>query len=137
MPVQNQRRQYPTQPASVALARTQVREFLEGWEIKEKDSEEAQNAILVVSELTTNAVLHGNAGGQFSVLVALDGDALTISVRDSGQAAPLKRAPQEGETNGRGLFLVDMIARDWGWRTEVVGKTVWAELPIKVPSCAA
>lgn len=137
MPVQNQRRQYPTQPASVALARAQVREFLEGWGVTEEDNEHAQNAILIVSELAANAVLHSSAESFFFVGVGLGGDSLTISVRDDSPQAPLKRTAKDEDQDGRGLFLVSMLARDWGWRTEAAGKTVWAELEIKVPTCSA
>ncbi|MFM9643127.1 ATP-binding protein [Streptomyces turgidiscabies] len=137
MPETNQRRQYPTHPTSAALARAQVREFLEGWGIAIKGNDDAENALLVVSELATNAVLHGSAGALFSVMVDLYEDALTISVRDSAQQAPLKRASKGEDQNGRGLFIVAALARDWGWRTEVIGKTVWAELDVKVPTCSA
>lgn len=138
MPEQSTRRQYPTQPASVALARTQVQEFLEGWGITVDDNEDAASAILVVSELATNAVLYGNAERPFSVKVELYGeDVVCISVRDSAQQAPLRKAPTEDQPGGRGLFMVSTLARNWGWRTEVIGKTVWAELKVKVPTCSA
>jgi len=137
MPEQSTRRQYPTHPASVALARAQVRELLGGLGVTEDASEDAAAAILVVSELASNAVMHGDEGHPFFVSVDLYGDVICISVRDSARQAPLKRAPQEGDTNGRGLCLVSAYSRDWGWRTEVVGKTVWAELGIKVPTCSA
>ncbi|MGP4083147.1 ATP-binding protein [Streptomyces sp. KR55] len=137
MPAHSTRRQYPTHPASVPLARAQVRELLEGQGLKEGESEDAAIAILVVSELASNAVLHGDEERPFSVSAALYGDVICISVRDSARQAPLKGTAQEGDTNGRGLFLVHAYSRDWGWRPEVVGKTVWAEINVKVPTCSA
>lgn len=135
MPEHNERRQYPTCPASVALARAQVCEFLERWGIT-RDNEDAQDALLVVSELASNAVLHGNADAHFSVRLDLFGDTFCIAVRDSANEPPLKRCVEDDEPNGRGLFLVSALAREWGWRTEVIGKTVWAELRMKVPTCS-
>ncbi|MEU9654852.1 ATP-binding protein [Streptomyces chartreusis] len=135
MPEQSTRRQYPTHPASVPLARAQVRELLGAWGVTDA-SEDAAAAILVASELASNAVVHGDEGRPFSVSVELYGDVVCVSVRDSARQAPVKQAAQDDDTNGRGLFLVSNYARDWGWRTEVVGKTVWAEINVKVPTCS-
>lgn len=132
MPEPTTRRQYPTRPTSVAQARTQVRTFLDEWGVPD-DNEDAESLILVVSELVTNAVRHSR--GMFAVSVALYGDICHVAVKDSAEQPPAKTLAAMGAETGRGLFLVDALASDWGWNAETVGKTTWAELRIKVPSC--
>lgn len=133
MPEHNTRRQYPTAPESVAQARTQVREFLRRWDITEDGNEDAENVILVVSELVTNAVRHSR--GLFTLSVDLYGDVCHVAVKDSAEHSPAKTIASASAETGRGVFLVDALASDWGWRAEPVGKTTWAEIRIKVPSC--
>ncbi|NUK01733.1 ATP-binding protein [Streptomyces lunaelactis] len=123
------RRQYPTDPASVALVRRDCRNFLAGWGISDADSQ-ASAVILAVSELTTNAVTHGVSGLPFRFSVELFGDVLHAEVRDHRDALPVLRQADDQATSGRGLVLVDALSDDWGWRTEVMGKTVWAEFKV-------
>ncbi|MFG2885500.1 ATP-binding protein [Streptomyces sp. NPDC048297] len=136
MPEPTTRRQYPTQPASVAQARTLVREFLREWGITDAAGEDTENAILVTSELATNAVTHACTRSHFWLALELFGDVLHIAVRDYETEAPAKKNAAQGDVHGRGLFLVDSLSCDWGWCVETTGKTVWAELRVKVPACS-
>jgi len=107
---------------AVGAARRYVRGVLD------REGVEAGEALLVVSELATNAVAHGGAGG-FAVVVSGGDDVVRIEVRDSGAGGGVRvrEAGEEDET-GRGLLLVEAVARRWGVRTGGHGTTVWAEL---------
>jgi anti-sigma regulatory factor (Ser/Thr protein kinase) len=86
----------------------------------------ASDAELVVSELVTNAVLHGEPPIEFR----LSGrrDRVRIEVADAGQSMPLKgRGSSEGMT-GRGLAVVESLTSAWGIEPAAGGKLVWAEL---------
>jgi len=78
------------------------------------------DAALVISELFTNAMLHG----ELPVRVRADAfeGGVTLSIEDAGSrfGGP---AP-----DSHGLVLVDALARDWGVRTTATGKVVWADI---------
>ncbi len=86
----------------------------------------ADSAALVVSELATNAVLHG--GTPFSVTLSALAHGLRISVRDGGDDLPRLRNSSSCDPGGRGLHIVDALSRNWGTKRHHVGKVVWAEL---------
>lgn len=86
----------------------------------------ADSAALVVSELATNAVMYG--GADFSVTVSSLAGGVRISLRDISPELPAQRDASPGESNGRGLRIVDALCRDWGTTTLRNGKVVWAEL---------
>lgn len=81
------------------------------------------DAVQLVNELVTNAVEH--AGTDARVAVHLEGGVLVCSVRDHSTAPPVPRPPEEAR-GGFGLFLVEALARGWGWIPHPDGKTVWA-----------
>ncbi|MFI1799888.1 ATP-binding protein [Streptomyces sp. NPDC020379] len=98
----------------------------------------AHDLVLVVSELVTNAVIHGT-GRQILVTYSLTCSRLRIEVRDTGTWNPavmrrkLARARQGGlRSHGRGLMLVEAISSRWGCSRRVVGKAVWCEIDIPV-----
>lgn len=84
--------------------------------------------LVVVSELVTNAVLHG--GTEVEVLVDLRDDGVRLEVRDGDPShPPVPREPSPRAVGGRGLGIVDALADEWGWqRTGEDGKVVWCEL---------
>jgi serine/threonine-protein kinase RsbW len=91
------------------------------------------DAMLVASELVTNAVLHsgGNPGDVIEITASRRDDSLIISVRDPGRSGKrAELAPRdEHSVGGLGLRVVDAIAIDWGSeRTD--GYMVWAALPL-------
>jgi len=109
----------------VGPARQFVRSTLEGWGV---DRERADVAVLCVSELVTNAIIHTVAGCE--VRLVLDHDVLTISVRDGGttRGHPGSSAEDLLAVHGRGLRLVDALSSRWGSEVGDVGMTVWCEL---------
>lgn len=81
---------------------------------------------LLVSELVTNAVVHGDSAAQVSVV--LEPDALRVEVADEGVGSVAPRDATDEETSGRGIALVEAMARRWGVEETPRGKTVWFEV---------
>ncbi|MBL1107188.1 ATP-binding protein [Streptomyces sp. 5-8] len=89
----------------------------------------AEDVLLVVSELVTNACLH--AEGPDELLLACDNKVIRIEVSDRGTGQPAPRNPHRaGRPGGHGMFIVQRLCLDWGVVrvTGAPGKTVWAEL---------
>jgi anti-sigma regulatory factor (Ser/Thr protein kinase) len=97
---------------------------LEGWGADAL----VDDAVLLVSELVTNAVLH--AGTDIEVALHLEGGCLRVDVRDGDPRAPSVRHYSTLSGTGRGLALVDQLARRWSIdpSPDGTGKTVWFEL---------
>lgn len=113
---------------SVPAAREFARSTLAAWEAGEPRDE----VLLCVSELATNALLHGVPPGRgFRVLMWLEYDGLLrIEVHDSGDGRPRTGGAQEGAEwceGGRGLLLVEALADKWGVGERDPGKFVWCE----------
>jgi anti-sigma regulatory factor (Ser/Thr protein kinase) len=82
---------------------------------------------LLVSELVTNAVVHGS--GPIALDLQHDDGALRVSVMDGHVAAGRDaRAAQVDDESGRGLAIVDAVARTWGSWCERDRTQVWFEL---------
>ena len=107
-------------PASVGLARSLVRDSLAGF-----DGDARDVALLLTSELVTNAILHARTPVQLGVLV--DGDRALVCVADQLPESPAlsPRAHSHDRPGGRGLALVEDLADTWGTTTYTGGKTVW------------
>lgn len=83
-------------------------------------------AVLLTSELVTNAVLH--ARGDVHLSVELTSDEVRIEVVDSSPTSPAVQTPRVDATGGRGLILVQSMSKRWGSRLVPGGKAVWFEL---------
>lgn len=83
---------------------------------------------LIVSEMVTNAVRYAEAP------VALEIEAtdttVLVAVGDGSPTLPVPRPFDEQAEGGRGLLMVELLSREHGVRPEVLGKTVWASLPL-------
>ncbi|WP_405900911.1 ATP-binding protein [Streptomyces sp. NBC_00727] len=118
----------PAHPESVAAARRLTKARLGEWRTS---GDERDAAVLIVSELVTNAVVHTASSRVLCELRRLDGR-LRISVQDQGRRPG---GPQLGrgsdDEHGRGLLLVDSLAGAWGSHDagDRSGRIVWAELP--------
>ncbi|MFE6700112.1 ATP-binding protein [Streptomyces sp. NPDC057718] len=89
----------------------------------------AEDVLLVVSELVTNACLH--AEGPEELRIGRSPKSLRVEVVDRGAGQPAPRTPHRaGRPGGHGMFIVQRLCLDWGvLRTaDAPGKTVWAEL---------
>ncbi|MGW0365493.1 ATP-binding protein [Streptomyces sp. NPDC002990] len=124
-------RNYPPRQDSVPAARKRAAWLAVAW----GQPQLAADVALLTSELATNALLHGTVADRYlRVELRLTGAALRIEVTDpKGERWPQPRVAAAGDRFGRGLHIVGAIAREWGVRDRVVGKTVWAELAVGAP----
>jgi anti-sigma regulatory factor (Ser/Thr protein kinase) len=91
----------------------------------------ADDAILLVSELASNAVTHTESGrgGKFTVTVYRAGAWARVEVRDEGSAtSPVVGTCDEADESGYGLGLVELLADRWGHGGSARGRVVWFEL---------
>jgi anti-sigma regulatory factor (Ser/Thr protein kinase) len=87
------------------------------------------SAVLLTSELVTNAVMHSSSrcvGGMVSVLILESAGGLRIEVADEGSdlSSPVVRGDVYA-SDGHGLFLVQTLADQWGYVRDDNGTTVW------------
>jgi two-component sensor histidine kinase len=114
----------PRQRTCGVVARRIVESEYGAW----LDSRTLEDLKLVVSELATNAYLHGI--GRIRLKLEADEGRVRVAVMDEGQGATIK-IRQVGAGGGNGLRLVDHLCSRWG---AFEGSThVWAELPIDPP----
>ncbi|MFF8861074.1 SpoIIE family protein phosphatase [Streptomyces sp. NPDC015139] len=111
-------------PEAVRHARRFTRRTLRTWGV-ERDTLDA--ALLVVSELVTNALVH--TGGPVRLDMSLVNHRLRLAVADSSPRSPMKPASIGWEaTGGRGILLVEAVSAAWGTIPVSGGKQVWADL---------
>lgn len=119
-------------PDAPARGRHAVTAVLDEWGCEPGSREDL---LLVVSELVTNAVVHG--AEPIRVTMVRAPERVRVEVTDGAAASSPHgnpRPPTDAET-GRGLSVVTRLAVAWGWRASPGrGKTVWAELPLTIAS---
>ncbi|MCX4834368.1 ATP-binding protein [Streptomyces sp. NBC_01016] len=127
---QPREREFLTHPASVAQARAFVTAAMSAWRLSGRHDD----VRLCVSELSTNAVRHADpAALSFVVRVALDDARVRVEVRDQATGLPDLRQPEADAVDGRGLFLLEAIADDWGvTHGGPDEKAVWAEFKVSL-----
>lgn len=125
-------RTFPGRPDQIAHARDFVRRTLGTCPVLDE-------AVLLVSELATNAIEHTATGtaGNFLVTVVLGERSLFIAVKDDGSAkSPTTRLSDLLAEDGRGLGLVELIADSWGHHGNEHGRMVWFKLRWALPHTA-
>jgi anti-sigma regulatory factor (Ser/Thr protein kinase) len=113
-------RRFPNRPSSVTQARRYVREAITGAPPEVADAIE-----LMTSELATNSIRHASTA--FDVGVDRSARSIRVEVTDEGAGVPTVLSPDPTQSSGRGLFIVDKFADEWGV-TAASGhttKTVW------------
>jgi anti-sigma regulatory factor (Ser/Thr protein kinase) len=108
------------------LARRFVTTVLTEWGVLNGSIERAQ---LLVSELVSNAVLHATGAIRLLVAEVDGGRAYRIEVCNTGAGEPRIRHAGPEDLSGRGLQLVDDLARGWGSTTDSGETSVWFEVP--------
>jgi serine/threonine-protein kinase RsbW len=117
---------FPATPDQVGAARRFLAGLLDG-------AAETSDAVAALSELAANSVVHSRSarpGSKFSVKVVVVPGWLTVSVTDEG--GRWRQAPP-GETHGRGLFMVQMLApyvRIGDVETDSPARTVTFGMPL-------
>ncbi|MFD5239014.1 ATP-binding protein [Streptomyces tendae] len=129
----------PSDPASVAAARTYVVGTLAEWGLP-GDAELSETVRLIISELATNAVQHTfGQSPTFTVDLVLDHDErLRLGVTDSHPRFPKRLPAAVQQDNGRGMVIIRWLTAECGGRLRVRptregGKTISVELPWTPP----
>lgn len=114
------------EPRIVPWARSQVRSRLVDWSLGGL----TDSAELLVSELVTNAMLHGAGRVGLRLILGRRSGQITFrcEVSDDGPELPYIREAEEADESGRGLLLVSRMADRWGSDLTETGKVVWFEL---------
>lgn len=115
----------PAETAAVASARRFTESWLAQWEL----SHLTDTMNLLVTELVTNAVVHG--GTQADLKLLFDSGRLRVEVRDGNSATPKVKKYSTTATTGRGMQIVDALADCWGTKNEGHGKVVWLEYKVQ------
>ncbi|MFE9452226.1 ATP-binding protein [Streptomyces sp. NPDC006739] len=120
----------PAHRTSVGAARRSIGARLDSWRVPD---DACANAVLLVSELVTNAVLHTVSLRILCGIGLMTDDRLRLEVHDrddSGRRGLPRRSPGPDDEGGRGLLLVQEIADSWGVDRSTLtgGNAVWANL---------
>ncbi|MEV1047068.1 SpoIIE family protein phosphatase [Streptomyces sp. NPDC049916] len=114
------------EPERISVGRQLVRELLHDW----NDPEQIDSAVLMVSEMATNVLVHTD--GDALMVAEVGGERgerrLRVEVADASDELPHKRRPGEMASSGRGLVLMEMLADAWGVDPRGEGKSIWFEL---------
>jgi anti-sigma regulatory factor (Ser/Thr protein kinase) len=114
---------------SAGAARRFVSDTLAAWGVEALDDA----ATLLASELVANVVLH--AGTDLDVVLRRPEGRVRIEVHDRDHRLPVRKHYSVTATTGRGLGLLEDLARTWGADVTPDGKVVWFELDeTEVPS---
>jgi len=115
----------------VKRSRDFTRQALHDWNwlpgVTEEQQMVAEDVLLLVSELVTNANLH--AGGAIELLLHGTKERLRVEVSDGSQAPPVPRTPyQASRPGGHGLHIIARLSTVWGSEPRPGGKSVWVEV---------
>jgi anti-sigma regulatory factor (Ser/Thr protein kinase) len=112
-----------TDPSEVPRVRLVVRQLLRAWRMK--GAEEV--TLLLVSELVTNALVHGRP--PLELRVTSSDDRVRVEVHDAaGEQTPALRFPPPDAPDGRGIEIVAALSSRWGSAPSKHGKVVWFEV---------
>jgi len=113
---------FPAVPESVGSARRFTRAALGRHDVEPRLID---TAMLLVSELATNAIVHAAS----SVKLRIDvGDDIRVEVSDEDETPPVAGEAEMEHESGRGLAIVTTLADDWSWSPRSNGKAVWFSL---------
>jgi len=118
----------PRSAEAPGLARQALRGWLAGLACT---NGVVEDAVLVVSEVVTNAVVHACSAPRLVVTV-VDGR-LRVEVHDTSRARPVVRAAST-TVGGKGLRILASVTEAWGWSMTNSGKVVWTEQHLEAPS---
>lgn len=110
-------------PARVAQIRRITAASMRHWAVP---APLADDVVVAVSELVTNAIEHGY--GTVSLRVQNSAAEVRVEVTDDNPAPARLQAAAEDDVSGRGLFLVAAVSRKWGVSED--GRTTWATFRI-------
>jgi anti-sigma regulatory factor (Ser/Thr protein kinase) len=114
------------EPERIAVARQHLRELLHDW----ASDDQVDSAVLLLSEMLTNVLVHTDTDALLvaEVTGAGDGRRMRVEVTDVSDDLPHKRRPGELASSGRGLMLIELLAHEWGVDPRGEGKSIWFEI---------
>lgn len=122
-------------PTSARAGRRAVTEVLTSWGLPPYA---VDDAVLVVSELVTNAVLHAREQEFLALEITYRPGCVRVSLADGSAVRPLARLATAGDEGGRGMPIVDALSDRWGIEDHHGGKRIWFELDLdRTPPTAA
>lgn len=123
-------KRFPPHPTTPRAARRFLADVIRA----EVAPEVWEAAVLLTSELVTNAVVH--AGTDVHLRIEMDRRQVRIEVGDGSSHLPRGRVARAHARGGRGLQMVERLSSSWGVDIATVGKTVWCLLPTSVLTLA-
>jgi anti-sigma regulatory factor (Ser/Thr protein kinase) len=117
---------FAADPVGAADARRFTRGCCTEWGIDDV----LDTATLLVSEVVTNAVLHGASTVELTLRAGPG--SLRVEVRDDNEALPVRKRYSQTAATGRGLVLLEALSSAWGAEPESAGKVVWFDLDLHV-----
>jgi anti-sigma regulatory factor (Ser/Thr protein kinase) len=111
------------EPRSVGVLRQLIGRLLSSWRL---DRLVGGDVDLLASEVATNAVLH--AATPLTVIVKYLGPVIRVEVGDGSLEVPRQREAGKEDLGGRGMLIVEALARRWGVVLTRTGKRVWFEM---------
>lgn len=117
---------FDADPRQVETARRVTADVLDEAGVRDRDT--IGIVQLLVSEIVTNAIVHGSADSVSMRLSCDDRGEVLIEVDDHSSGSPEVREAGPEDEGGRGMRLVAHLARDWG-RT---GTRTWCTVPVRV-----
>jgi anti-sigma regulatory factor (Ser/Thr protein kinase) len=109
-------------PEAVYAARHFISETLTSW----GENELGWDGALIISELATNAIIHG--GSAFRASIERTANVVRIAIEDVGPGLPQSRRAFHSALDGRGLAIVEELSDRWGCDRLDDGKAFWVEL---------
>ena len=113
----------PADPTSAGAARRSLAAYCRD---QNAPAELTQDALLVISELVTNAVLH--ACTPAIAWAEYDAGAITVAVVDGSASLPSLLAPSARRESGRGVAIIDELGATWGLIRTSLGKIIWVNI---------
>jgi len=110
-------------PAAAAEARKQIRAAIWAWDVRV----DPDVAVLLTSELVTNAISHETGGTVMLAITCSQGE-LRLDVHDTSCSLPVVMEAAADAETGRGLMLVATLATEWGFYRTPRGKAVYFTL---------
>ena len=110
---------------STRTGRHAAKEILTGWGVP---SWAVDDAVLIVSELVTNAVLHAREEAALALEIEVADVWMRISLADGSAVRPLARQASHEDETGRGMAIVEALSDRWGVDDHHGGKRIWFEV---------
>ena len=114
-------------PHASREARNAARVVLQDWSVP---TSLLEDALLVISELVTNAVRHAGTASTLELQLGQTGELLRISLTDESDAEPQVRRLHPHSEDGRGMAILAALSDRWGVEPEGHGKRVWWEVDL-------